>query len=160
VSGALAGGTLAAVVLVGLVGGVVLAFSAFVMPALGALPAARAVAAMQSVNRAAVTPLFMGVLFGAAAVCAVLVAAGARGWGEPHAARLVVGGTVYLAGVIAPTIAFHVPRNETLARMEPDAPAAAAAWAAYLRQWTLGNHVRTVAGAAAAAVLADALRVG
>ena len=59
-----------------------------------------------------------------------------------------------------PTIAFHVPRNEALARMEPGAPAAAAAWAAYLRQWTLGNHVRTVAGAAAAAVLADALRVG
>lgn len=159
-SGALAGGTLAAVVLVGLMGGVFLAFSAFVMAALGALPSARGVAAMQSVNRAAVTPVFMTALFGAAAVCAVLVAAGAGAWGEPHAARLVVGGALYLAGVIVPTIAFHVPRNEALARMEPDAPAAPAAWAAYLREWTSGNHVRTVSAAAAAAVLADALRVG
>jgi uncharacterized membrane protein len=43
----------------GIVGGVFFAFSSFVMTALGRLPAAEGMAAMRSINRVAVKPLFM-----------------------------------------------------------------------------------------------------
>jgi uncharacterized membrane protein len=55
----------------GIVGGVFFAFSSFVMTALGRLPAVEGMAAMRSINRVAVTPLFMAALFGTAAACLV-----------------------------------------------------------------------------------------
>ncbi|MBJ7455930.1 MAG: DUF1772 domain-containing protein [Thermoleophilia bacterium] len=141
-------------------GGVFLAFSSFVMPALGDLPPAQGLAAMQSINRAAVTPVFMTELFGTALGCAVLCVVAARSWGEPFSGRLLAGGLTYLVGVIVMTIAFHVPRNDRLAELAAGDPGAAAAWSDSLSQWTAGNHVRAIAGLAAAALLADALRVG
>ena len=59
----------------GLCAGVFFAFSAFVMPALGRLPAGQGIAAMQSINKLAVTPAFMTALFGSALACAGLAAA-------------------------------------------------------------------------------------
>lgn len=59
----------------GLVGGAFFAFSSFVMPALGRLPGAEGIAAMQAINILAVTPAFMAALFGTAAVCLGLGAA-------------------------------------------------------------------------------------
>lgn len=152
--------TLATAVAAGAMGGVFLAFSSFVMPALGDLPPAQGIAAMQSVNRAAVTPVFMTALFGTALGCLVLCVAAARSWHEPSSGRLLAGGLSYLAGVIVMTIAFHVPRNDRLAEIAPGDPGASGHWDGYLAQWTAGNHVRAIAGLAAAALLADALRVG
>ena len=59
--------TIATAVGSGLVGGVLFGFSTFVMRALDRLPAADAMAAMQSINREAPNPLFMAALFGTAA---------------------------------------------------------------------------------------------
>ena len=67
--------TLATALGCGLVAGVFFAFSSFVMPALRRLPAAQGVAAMQSINRLAPTPVFMTALFGTA-----LAALGVAGW--------------------------------------------------------------------------------
>lgn len=159
-NGVLNGATLAAAVGAGAAGGVFVAFSTFVMPALGDLPPSRGTAAMQSVNRAAMTPLFMALLFGTAALSAGLAVAGARAWGEPHAWRLLAGAGLYLAGVIGTTIAFHVPRNDALAAVDPSSAEAPARWASYLSEWTAGNHVRAIAGLAAALAFADALRAG
>jgi uncharacterized membrane protein len=58
--------TLAATLGCGLNTGVFFAFSTFVMPALKRLPAVQGIAAMQSINKLAVTPAFMAVLFGTA----------------------------------------------------------------------------------------------
>ena len=140
------------------VGGILLAFSALVMGALGRLPAAKGIAAMQSINRRAVTPVFMALLFGTALACAAVVALGAARWGEPYSARLVVGGGLYLLGVMFSTAAFHVPRNDALAGLDPDSPGAGQRWDRYRRSWTAGNHVRALAAVAASAVLLSALR--
>jgi len=48
------------------------------------------------------------------------------------------------------TAAANVPRNGALLRMDPDAPETAVYWRSYVREWTLWNHVRTVASAGAA----------
>ena len=58
----------------GLVAGVFFAFSTFVMAALKRLPAAEGIAAMQSINILAVTPIFMTTLFGTAVACLGLAA--------------------------------------------------------------------------------------
>ncbi len=63
--------TLVAAIGSGLVGGVFFAFSSFVMPALRRLPDDQGISAMQAINKAAPTPLFMTALFGTAAVSLV-----------------------------------------------------------------------------------------
>jgi uncharacterized membrane protein len=52
---------------------------------------------------------------------------------------------------------FNVPRNNTLAAIEPTGPEAARIWADYLGAWTFWNHVRAVAALAGAALLTLAL---
>lgn len=53
----------------GLMAGVFFAFSTFVMKALGALPPAQGIAAMQSINVAVINRWFMAAFFGTALLC-------------------------------------------------------------------------------------------
>src|SRR5215208_7207481 len=142
--------------------GVFFAFSAFVMKALARLPAEQGVAAMQAINMAAVTFAFMAALFGAAlfgtaVACGALAVWALFAWDERFAQYLIVGGALYLIGTILPTIAYHVPRNEALARVEPHS--AESHWRRYLSGWTAWNHLRAATALAAAATLTIALHV-
>jgi uncharacterized membrane protein len=148
--------TLVAAVGCGLNAGVFFAFSAFVMPALKRLPPAQGIAAMQSINELAVTPVFMSALFGTAAACGALVVWALVAWGEAFAPYLLAGGALYLVGAILLTIVYHVPRNEALAKVEPRG--AEGLWRRYLSGWTAWNHLRTVAALAAAVTLTVALQ--
>ena len=87
----------------GLVGGVLFAFSGFVMPALARLAPAQGVAAMQSINRTAVRAPLMILMFGTAAVCVGLVVWAVRGWGDAPAAWTLAGAAVYLVGTVLVT---------------------------------------------------------
>jgi uncharacterized membrane protein len=86
----------------------------------------------------------------------VLVVA-VRSWGDRRAVLLLAGGTLYLVGVIGLTVAYHVPRNDALAALDPASADAAQHWATYLREWTRANHVRAASGLLAAAALAAAM---
>ena len=151
--------TLAAALGCGAMGGVFYAFSSFVMSALRRLPAAQGIAAMQSINVVAVTPPFMIPLFGTALACVALIVAAVATWGEPFAPWLLAGGVVYLLGEIAVTMAYNVPRNDELARLDPDSADAAARWPGWAAEWTAGNHVRSAAGVAATGALSIALHL-
>ncbi len=144
----------------GVVAGVFFAFSAFVMKALARLPAPQGIAAMQAINVAAVTPVFMAVLLGTALACGALIVSSLLVWGEPLAAYLLSGGAFYLVGAIGATGAYHVPRNEALATVEPRGAGAEDHWSRYLRGWTAWNHLRFAAALAASATLVIALRIG
>ena len=50
------------------------------------------------------------------------------------------------------TMLFNVPRNNALAALAPDTPAAQALWTNYLSTWTAWNHVRMLASLAAMAL--------
>jgi uncharacterized membrane protein len=113
---------------------------------------------MQGINLSAVRPLFMATLFGTAAGCAALLVAGLASLDEPGSTLLVAGGATYLLGAILVTAAYNVPLNNRLAAADPADPGIAALWRDYLRRWTLGNHVRTVASAAATVLLTLAAR--
>ena len=138
-------------------GGVFYAFSSFVMPALGRMPPAQGAAAMQSINVTAVRAPFMLVFMGTAALSVAVIVVALGGLGEDHAPWMLAGALLYLVGDIGLTMAFHVPRNDALAALDPDAPATAEAWSRYLSEWTAGNHVRAAAGMLAAAALAIAV---
>ncbi|MFD8234428.1 DUF1772 domain-containing protein [Streptomyces sp. NPDC059696] len=134
----------------GLVAGVFCGFSTFVMRGLGMLPPAQGVAAMKAINVAAVTPPFMAVFLGSAALCAVIAVVTFVLWPDEGTVELLVGSALYLFGSFGVTMVANVPRNDELARHDPDTPEAAAYWPVYLREWTLWNHVRTAASAGAA----------
>ena len=129
------------------VGGVFFGFSTFVMKALAQLPAAQGVAAMQRINIVVINPWFMGVFMGTLllSVACVVVAL------MTGSSALLAAGLLYALGTFGVTMAFNVPRNNRLGRLEATSSEAAAHWPAYLREWTRWNHVRTGAALASAA---------
>lgn len=149
--------TLLAALGCGLVAGVFFAFSTFVMNALARLQPSQGIAAMQSINITAISPLFMLALFGTGAACLVLAISSIFKWQQPASMYLFVGALLYLVGSIVVTIAFNVPLNDALAIVKPESPEGVDLWARYLTNWTFWNHVRTVASLAAAALFSFAL---
>jgi uncharacterized membrane protein len=129
------------------------------MPALRRLPQAHGIAAMQSINVLAVTPVFMTALFGTAAACLGLVVWAVISWGEQPAALVLAGGALYIVGSIGVTIACNVPLNNRLANMHPQSADAANRWDEYVTKWSAWNHVRTGAALGAAALLMVAMQV-
>jgi uncharacterized membrane protein len=142
----------------GVIAGVFYAFSVMVMRSLAQLPAQHGVAAMQAINVAALRPVFLGVFTGTAAACAAVIVGSLVDW-DDASPYLVVGGLLYLVGSFGLTVGFHVPRNEALDRVEPSSPDAPRHWSRYVREWTMGNHVRGLASLAASALLTIALHV-
>ncbi|BAY65788.1 hypothetical protein NIES22_58950 [Calothrix brevissima NIES-22] len=141
----------------GLVAGVFFAFSTFVMSALGRLQPKEGIIAMQSVNITAINPWFMLALFGTALACLWIAIASCTNLARPGNIYLIIGSLIYLIGTILVTIAFNVPLNDALAIANPDSTEGANIWARYLINWTLWNHIRTIASFAAAVFLTLAL---
>lgn len=142
----------------GLIAGLFFAFSVSVMRALGRLPAAEGMAAMQSINVAILNPLFLSVFLGTAVGCVLVMIAALWRWHAPGSIYLLVSGALYLIGSILVTMIVNVPMNNALAAAAATDPGSINLWADYLAKWTAWNHVRAVASLAAAAALTLALR--
>lgn len=135
----------------GLSAGVFLAFSGFVMTGLGRAPTPVGVRAMQEVNRAAPTPVFMVVLFGTGLLAILAAVLGVVR--TSSAAPVLVAAAVSILVCLALTVGYHVPRNEALALLDPEAATTVSAWRAYRHAWTRLNHVRTLSAALGCALL-------
>ena len=151
--------TVIAAVGAGVSGGVFFAFSTFVMKALGRLPAAEGISAMNAMNKTAPTPLFMLALFGTGVVSIVLSAAALRHLDQRWVLYVLTGTALYLVCLIL-TMVYHVPHNDALALVDPAGQGAAHAWAQYLSPWTAWNHVRTVTALAGSTAFIIALQAG
>jgi len=110
----------------GLMAGLFFAFSVSVMAALGRLPPAGGISAMQSINVVVLNPLFFAVFFGTAAAALALAIAALIGWSNASAPYLLAGSLLYLVGTILVTIAFNVPLNNRLASVTPGSSEGAA----------------------------------
>lgn len=152
--------TLLAAIASGLVGGVFLAFSSFIMSGLARLPAAQGIAAMQSINVTVLSSAFIAMFLLTAIASVGLAIGGLATWDKPGSALLIGGSVIYLVGAIGVTMVFNVPRNDALAAIEPTSPEGAALWSSYLSSWAAWNHVRMLAslGSCVAFVLALAAR--
>ncbi len=141
----------------GLVAGVFYAFSSFVMPGLKRLPTAEAVAAMQSINVTAVRPAFMAGFLGTTVLAAVLGVWGSVTLDGAHGRWLLTGGLLYVGGCFILTAAYHVPRNNGLAGVEPSRADSPDRWAKYHAEWVRWNHVRGLASLTASGAFIAAL---
>jgi uncharacterized membrane protein len=144
----------------GLLAGLYFAFSAFIMTALGRIGQAAGIAAMNAINIAIVQSLFMPIFLATTAASAVLAVTALLRWGEPGAIAMMAGGVLYVLGMFVVTMIFNVPLNNALAATDPASHEAASLWARYLTDWTLWNHVRTVASTAACALFIAAIAAG
>jgi uncharacterized membrane protein len=141
----------------GLIAGAFFAFSTFIMEALGKLPASQGIAAMQSINVVVINPIFLGVLFGTAALALFLGFGAMRHLSDSGAIWIMAGAGLYVIGTVLVTMVFNVPLNNALAAVDPASSEGAAVWTNYLKSWTNWNHVRTLAALAASGAFISAL---
>jgi uncharacterized membrane protein len=144
----------------GLMGGLFFIFSNTVMGALGRIQPAEGIAAMQSINRVILNPLFLAIFLATPVACALVILSSLWRWDETGALWLIVGGVLYIVGTFLVTVVFNVPMNNALDAVRPTTAEAGALWTRYLADWTAWNHVRTVASLAAAALLTIGLYLG
>lgn len=143
----------AAAVCAGAAGGVYVAFSAMVMPALNTRTGSEAIGAMQRINEMAVRPPFMVIFFGGAV--ASVVAGAAAGTSDTYGLVRLVGAVLSLAS-FGVSVAVNVPLNNALARV-PAGKGDVDAWRSFERSWTRANSVRGTLALAGAAALAGSL---
>lgn len=134
----------------GLVAGVFLTFSDFVMRSLGASAPAAGMEAMQQINRKVYRSVFMVLLMGMVPVSLAIAAYAAVSAGSAANAWLIAGATLYLLGVFGVTAVGNVPMNKKLDVLDLAGDAPLGYWARYEQNWTLLNHVRTVASVGSA----------
>lgn len=140
---------IAATLASGLVAGVFLAFSDFVMRSLGRAETAGGIEAMQIINREVYRSLFMALLIGMALASIGLAGLGVILAGRSTALWLATGAAVYLIGVMAVTARRNVPMNQHLDGEDHRSVAARYFWTTYLRDWTRWNHLRVAAATVA-----------
>ena len=128
----------------GLIAGVYLAFSGFIMQALGKINPAQAIAAMNSINETILRSLFMPLFFASSFVSLCLVIVAFARWGKAGTELALLAGVVYFVGMFVCTILFNVPLNNSLVNLDPNSANANQVWSRYLKIWTNWNHLRTV----------------
>ena len=141
----------------GLIAGVFLAFSSFVMRALARVRPANGAEAMQQINITVINPVFLVTFMGTTALSLISIAVGVTRWHDLGSRLLTGAGLLYFCGTFLVTALGNVPLNNRLAPLDPESPECAETWAHYLVVWTRWNHVRTVSSALATIVACLAL---
>ncbi len=131
------------------VGGVLFAFSGFVMRALARIAADRGIAAMQSINIVVQNWLCSLLFFGTGLASVYLIIWSLMNLEEEGAAYVLAGGLLYVLGGLGVTAAFNVPLNNKLAKVESASEEGRLLWQKFVPVWMAWNHVRTVACMAA-----------
>jgi uncharacterized membrane protein len=135
----------------GLIAGTFFAFSTFIMGALGKIPSAEGIRAMQSINVAVINPAFMAVFMGTALLCIVVAVFSLVKWNDGGSPWLLAACVLYLVGSFGVTMIFNVPLNNALAAVDANSADGARIWASYLTDWTIWNTVRMLGSLAATA---------
>ena len=137
-------GLLASAMATGLVAGVFLTFSDFVMPSLFAADPAAGTEAMQIINRKVYRSIFMVLLVGLIPLAVVIAGYAYVVLQGPGVTVLVAGGVLYFCGVFIVSGVGNIPMNRLLEAQPQGGVAAQAYWPDYVRGWVLWNHIRWV----------------
>lgn len=147
-----------AIIGAGLNAGLFFIFSVCIMGALARLPAGEGIAAMQAINAVILNPLFFAAFFGTAIFALAVIVYGVMSGGGAGLFA-IVGGVLFLGGVIGVTIGINVPMNDALQALSPQTAQAADFWTStYLVDWVRWNHVRTLSSIGALFCFAVAFR--
>ena len=138
----------------GLLAGVFLAFSDFIMRSLSLAQHTGGVEVMQIINREVFRYVFMILFIGMAPASVILTGYGLITFSTPGSAWIALAGVTYLLAAFGVTVLANVPMNEALAQMDLGEAQTLAYWQkAYLPRWTFWNSLRTIACLLAAATL-------
>jgi uncharacterized membrane protein len=137
----------------GMIGGLLFAFSNFVLRALAQQPPESGIRTMQAINITIINPLFFLVFLGTALASVILAVTSLPRVSSPGALLLLIGCVLYIVGTFGVTMAFNVPLNNRLAILEPSTAQAAEFWREYVSSWMQWNHVRTIAAILASLLL-------
>ena len=129
----------------GMIGGLLFAFSNFVMRALAQQAPESGIRTMQAINITIINPLFFLVFLGTALASVILAITALPRLSSPGVLFLLIGCVLYIFGTFGVTMAFNVPLNNRLAILEPSTTQAAESWREYVTSWMQWNHVRTIA---------------
>jgi len=108
------------------------------------------IAAMQSINVVVINPWFMGAFLGTAVICVLLAGTALFHWQRPASLYLLAGSMFYVLGSLLVTMRFNVPRNNALAIVDAAAANGPTVWAQFVAEWSVWNHVRSIASLLAA----------
>ncbi|MGV9801317.1 anthrone oxygenase family protein [Mycobacterium sp. NPDC003449] len=137
------------------VGGIFYAFSTFVMRGLDRTDPVDAITAMRGMNAEAnANPAFLVLFTGSALLALAVGIVALTRLGRPGGWLLLAGAIFGMLGFVV-TMAFNVPLNEHLDRV--DLADAGTEWRSYFSSWTAWNHVRTGGGLLGAALLTAGL---
>lgn len=137
-------GSIIAVIGCGLVAGVFLTFSDFVMKSFAALPPVQGTEVMQVINRKVYGSVFLVLLLAMTGLCLLLGIVAFFNLSAPASKWVIAGSALYTVTVFACTIIFNVPMNNRLDNMNSTSPETAVYWSTYMSTWTGWNHVRTI----------------
>lgn len=133
------------------IAGVFLAFSDFVMRSLDRASDGSGVEAMQIINREVFRTIFMVLLIGMAITAPVLALFAYHAQPGSPAMAIIIASGIYTVGVFGVTLGFNVPKNKRLDKLAAPGATAENYWKQeFYPNWTVWNHVRTVASALAA----------
>tara|TARA_R110002020_G_scaffold36134_16_gene108666 strand:- start:1223 stop:1702 length:480 start_codon:yes stop_codon:yes gene_type:complete len=134
----------ASVIAYAAIGGVLLAFSDFIMRSFDRIRDKGGIEAMQVINVEILRSVFMALSMGMVPVSAIIIVhAALHGDGAARILLMLAGGA-YLIGAVAPTAIGNVPLNRRLDAM--DAAVAGPFWKeSYMTTWVTLNSLRTVA---------------
>lgn len=137
----------------GLVAGVFMGFSDFIMRSLRATAdRAAGIDAMQAINRRILPSVFI-LLFLGFVPALIMLAVLAQSSASPAAGWLFAAAVIYVPSVFLVTLTRNVPMNNRLAAVDAVSQEGEHYWAIYLDRWTRWNHIRTVGSGASAACL-------
>jgi len=143
----------------GLLAGVFLTFSDFIMKSLLAAKPATGTEAMQIINRKVYNSIFMVLFLAMIPVSAGLVVYAGFYADGLLATVLIIAGSLYFFGVFVVTVIGNVPMNNALEAQPQGGDGAQAYWPEYVKGWVLWNHLRwvTALGASIGYVIAAML---
>jgi uncharacterized membrane protein len=137
----------------GMIGGLLFAFSNFVMRALAQQSPESGIRTMQAINITIINPLFFLVFLGTALASVILAISALPRLSNPGTVFLLIGCVLYIVGTFGVTMAFNVPLNNRLEVLDPSATQAVEFWREYVSSWMQWNHVRTIAAILASVLL-------
>jgi uncharacterized membrane protein len=142
----------------GTMGGLLFAFSNFVMRALEQQAPENGIRTMQAINITIINPLFFLVFLGSVLAAVILAIHAVTHLSSPGAFALMIACLVYIFGTFGVTMAFNVPLNNRLAILDSSTAQAAQFWPEYVSQWLTWNHLRTIAAILASALFTVSMR--
>lgn len=129
----------------GVMAGIFFIFSNTIMAALGRMPPAQGMAAMNHINVVIVNPLFVTFFLGTGVLSLAVGVPALLHLAEPGALCALLAAAIYIAGCLGVTRLLNIPLNDALVAAGASGGDASALWADYLSRWTLYNHIRSVA---------------